>query len=98
MAPSLQKFETSYLALAQHLKYILKESSWTEYILFHLVIGLLGLAINAFMGSQKRGTYYLGRSAIVEKQVKARKEREKVGGEEKEKENDGLMEECRGGK
>ena len=93
MAPSLQTFETTYLALSTHLRYILKESSWAEYILFHLVIGLLGLAINAFMGSQKRGTYYLGRSAIAEKQMKAKKEREKVEGVQKEKKNDGLREE-----
>ena len=78
MAPALQNFETTYLALAQHLKYILKESSWLEYIIFHLVIGLLGLAINAFMGSQKRGTYYLVCSAIAGKQMKARKEWAKV--------------------
>lgn len=79
MAPSLQNFETSYLALSQHLKYIFKESSWAEYILFHLVIGLLGLAINAFMGSQKRGTYYLRPSAIAGKQMKESKEGKKVG-------------------
>lgn len=81
----LQNFTTTYLALAQHLKYILKDSSWLEYILFHLVIGLLGLAINAFMGSQKRGTHYLGRSTIAEKQMKAKKEGQKV--------DDGLREE-----